>query len=45
MTLWHIIAGMSVWQIVLVLIVIGLVALPQKWDPAIRLKEWLEDRK
>lgn len=30
------------WGITFGLIVIALIALPPKWDPAIRFKEWIE---
>lgn len=32
-------------DIVLVLIVVALLVVPPRWDPAIRWKEWLENRR
>ena len=32
-------------EIVFLLVVLGLFLLPPKYDPAIRLKEWVEDKR
>lgn len=31
-----------IWEVLFGLLILVLVALPPKWDPAIRIKEWLE---
>lgn len=36
---------MTAFEIILVSIVVLLIILPPRFDPAVRLKEWLEARK